>query len=145
MNNDTNNQEYGTMHPFKSAVAAAMLAVLSAGAPARAQPAAPAPMPGMTMPGMTMPSGGGAAQGPMMAAMDKMSRDMAAAPVTGDADRDFTAMMIPHHQGAIDMARYELANGKDPAMRKLARDIVAAQEKEIAAMKGWQARHPGPR
>ena len=137
MKNDMNNQESGTMRCLKSAVAAALLAVLSAGAPAWAQPAAPAPMPGMAMPP-------GGAPGPMMAAMDKMSRDMAAAPVTGDADRDFTAMMIPHHQGAIDMARYELANGKDPALRKLARDIVAAQEKEIAAMKGWQAKHPGP-
>ena len=139
MNDDMNNQEYVTMHPFKSAVAAAMLAVLSAGAPVRAQSAAPAPMPGMAMPPV-----GGAAPGSMMTAMDKMSRDMAAAPMTGDADRDFTAMMIPHHQGAIDMARYELANGKDPALRRLARDIVAAQEKEIAAMKGWQAKHPGP-
>ena len=126
------------MHFLKFAVAAAMLAVMSAGASARAQSAVPAPMPGTVMPP-------GGAQGPMMSAMDKMSRDMAAAPITGDADRDFTAMMIPHHQGAIDMARYELANGKDPALRKLARDIVAAQEKEIAAMKGWQARHPGPR
>ena len=127
------------MHRFKSALAAGILAVLSIGAPARAQQATPAPMPGMASGGNT------AAPGPMMSAMDKMSKDMAAAPMTGDADRDFTAMMIPHHQGAIDMARYELANGKDPAMRKLARDIVAAQDKEIAAMKGWQARHPGPR
>ncbi len=126
------------MHRPKSALAAGMLAVLSIVAPARAQQTTPAPMPGMA-------SGGNAvAPGPMMSAMDRMSRDMAAAPMTGDADKDFTAMMIPHHQGAIDMARYELANGKDPAMRKLARDIVAAQEKEIAAMKGWQAKHPGP-
>ena len=113
----------------------------STGAPARAQQASPAPMPGMAMP----PGGNAAAPSPMMPAMDKMSRDMAAAPVTGDADRDFTAMMIPHHQGAIDMARYELANGKDPALRKLARDIIAAQDREIAAMKAWQAKHPGPR
>ncbi len=126
-------------HCFKSTLAAGMLAILSTGAPARAQQA-PAPMPGMAMPS----GSAGAARGPMMEAMDKMSRDMAAAPVTGDADRDFVAMMIPHHQGAIDMARYELTNGKDPAMRKLARDIVAAQDKEIAAMKAWQAKHSGP-
>ena len=81
----------------------------------------------------------------MMAAMDRMSKDMAAVPMTDDSDRDFVAMMMPHHQGAIDMARYELANGKDPAMRKLARDVVAAQEKEIAEMKAWQAKHPSPR
>lgn len=51
-------------------------------------------------------------------------------------------MMIPHHQGAVDMARFELAQGKDPAMRKLAREIIAAQQKEIAQMKRWQAAHP---
>ena len=127
-------------------LAVATLAVLAIGSPAPAQQATPAPMrpmPGMAMP---MPSGGGTpAEGTMMAAMDKMSKDMAAAPMTGDADKDFVAMMIPHHQGAIDMARFELANGKDPALRKLAQDVVAAQEKEIAEMKGWQARQPGPR
>ncbi len=129
-----------------TALAVATLAVLAIGSPAPAQQATPAPMkpmPGMAMP---MPSGGGTpAEGAMMAAMDRMSKDMAAAPMTGDADRDFVAMMIPHHQGAIDMARFELANGKDPALRKLAQDVVAAQEKEIAEMKGWQARQPGPR
>jgi hypothetical protein len=80
----------------------------------------------------------------MMAGMEKMSRDMANAPMTGNADRDFVAMMIPHHQGAIDMARVQLRDGKDPALRRLATEIVAAQEKEIAMMKQWQAAHPAP-
>jgi len=62
-------------------------------------------------------------------------------PPTGDADWDFTLMMIPHHQGAIDMARIELQYGKDPELRKLAGDIIAAQEKEIAILKQWQQRH----
>ena len=75
----------------------------------------------------------------MMASMRTMSETMAAVPMTGDADRDFVAMMIPHHQGAIDMARFELAHGKDPAMRRLARAIIAAQTTEIATMTGWQA------
>jgi len=129
-----------------TALAVATLTVLAIRSPASAQQATLAPMkpmPGMVMP---MPSGGGTpAEGAMMAAMDKMSKDMAATPITGDADRDFVAMMIPHHQGAIDMARFELANGKDPALRKLAQDVVAAQEKEIAEMKGWQTQQPGPR
>jgi uncharacterized protein (DUF305 family) len=56
---------------------------------------------------------------------------------TGNADIDFVLMMIPHHQGAIDMAKLELEYGKNPEMRQLATDIVAAQEKEIAAMKAW--------
>ncbi len=74
----------------------------------------------------------------MMSAMEKMSQTMAAVPMTGNADHDFVAMMIPHHQGAIDMARFELANGKDPAMRKLAEAIVSAQENEINEMQAWQ-------
>lgn len=82
----------------------------------------------------------GTSQG-MMAGMAKMNRDMASVPMTGDADRDFAAMMIPHHQGAIDMARVELQEGKDPAMRRLAKQVVEAQEKEIVIMKRWQNAH----
>ncbi len=58
-----------------------------------------------------------------------------------DADRDFIAGMVPHHQGAIDMAKVELQYGKDPPLRKLAHGIVAAQQKETAFMKAWQAKH----
>jgi uncharacterized protein (DUF305 family) len=74
-------------------------------------------------------------------AMKKMDQAMMAPP-SGDADRDFVTMMIPHHQGAIDMARIELQYGKDPTLRRLAQSIVAAQEKEIALMRKWQASHP---
>lgn len=63
------------------------------------------------------------------------------APYTGNADQDFAAQMIAHHQGAVSMARVELEYGKDPEMRKLARDIIKAQKKEIAFMKKWQDKH----
>jgi uncharacterized protein (DUF305 family) len=70
---------------------------------------------------------------------------MAAQPETGNTDQDFVAMMIPHHQGAIDMARAELATGKDPDLRKLAEDIVKAQEREIQQMRDWQKKNPATR
>ena len=69
----------------------------------------------------------------------KMHRDMDIR-FTGDADRDFAAAMIPHHQGAIDMARIQLQYGKDPAMRKMAEEIIAAQEKEIATLRAFLAK-----
>lgn len=72
----------------------------------------------------------------MDAKMKTMDTGMAA-PMTGSVDRDFATMMIPHHQGAVDMAQGELSYGKDPAMRKLARQIIAAQKTEIALMQRW--------
>jgi hypothetical protein len=68
------------------------------------------------------------------AAMAKMMNDMAARP-TDDIDRDFVAMMVPHHQGAIDMAVLELRYGKNEQLRRIAQEIVVDQTGEIAAMK----------
>jgi uncharacterized protein (DUF305 family) len=73
----------------------------------------------------------------MNVSMKHMDRDMAAAPMSGDIDQDFAAMMIPHHQGAIDMAKAELSYGKDPVMRRLAQEIIVDQESEIDAMQLW--------
>jgi hypothetical protein len=67
-------------------------------------------------------------------AMAKMMRDMAAAP-SGDIDRDFVNMMVPHHQGAIDMAVLVLRYGHNEKIRRLAQEIIVDQQQEIAAMR----------
>jgi uncharacterized protein (DUF305 family) len=67
------------------------------------------------------------------AAMDKMMAGMNVKP-TGDVDVDFAAMMIPHHQGAIDMALAELRYGKNEQLRRIAQEIIVDQQQEIAAM-----------
>jgi uncharacterized protein (DUF305 family) len=68
------------------------------------------------------------------AAMSKMMADMTIKP-TGDVDRDFVAMMVPHHQGAVDMAKTELKYGHNEQLRRLAREIVAMQQHEITVMR----------
>jgi uncharacterized protein (DUF305 family) len=83
-------------------------------------------------------------------ALRVMHRDMHNAPRTGDPDRDFVTLMIPHHQGAIDMAKAHLLSGTDPQMRRLAQEIITDQQSEMALMHLWlQQRaalsaHPGP-
>jgi uncharacterized protein (DUF305 family) len=68
------------------------------------------------------------------AAMNKMMADMAVTP-TGDIDHDFVAMMVPHHQGAIDMAEAVLRYGRNETIRRLAQEIIVTQQQEIAAMR----------
>ena len=63
-------------------------------------------------------------------------------PLTSNADRDFVMSLIPHHQGAIDMARIQLLYGNDPELRELANTIIAAQEKEMTLLREWLAKHP---
>ena len=73
------------------------------------------------------------------AANDKMHAGMNI-PFTGNADVDFAKGMLPHHQGAVEMAKIVLQHGKDPALKKLARDIIKAQDKEITFMNRWLAK-----
>jgi uncharacterized protein (DUF305 family) len=79
--------------------------------------------------------------GPAMErAMQHMQQGMSGG-MSGDPDVDFARMMIPHHQGAIDMARAQLEHGKDPQLRQMAQEIIQAQEHEIATLKEWLAQH----
>jgi uncharacterized protein (DUF305 family) len=73
--------------------------------------------------------------GEMEAGMQAMTRNMHAPGFTGNPDVDFLAMMIPHHQGAVEMARLALIYGKDPLTRRIAEEIIASQTVEIGAMK----------
>src|SRR5258705_7852401 len=73
--------------------------------------------------------------------MSVMHKGMNSAPHTGDPDRDFVTMMIPHHQGAIDMAKAILLYGKDPQLRRLAQEIITDQQSEIQLMQLWLKQH----
>lgn len=81
-----------------------------------------------------------AASAPQNAFNDAMTKAMMSMhmamnqPYSGDPDHDFASMMIPHHQGAIDMAQLELRYGKDPRLRRLAEEIIVTQQQEIAVM-----------
>jgi uncharacterized protein (DUF305 family) len=76
-----------------------------------------------------------------MEAADRMHAAMAGVEYTGDPDIDFARGMIPHHQAAIDMARVVIEHGEDPEMRRLAEEIIEAQEREIAELEDWLAEH----
>jgi uncharacterized protein (DUF305 family) len=127
----------------------ALAAALTAASPASAQAPQHDGVPGHgAMPGHeamqhgTMPAGTTPGHQDTAAAMERMNHDMMAAPMTGNPDQDFVAMMTPHHQGAIDMARIYLRDGRDPALRRMAQRIIADQEREIREFRVWQAKHP---
>lgn len=88
-----------------------------------------------------MASNGAAATREFKAASARMMRANKSVPFTGDADVDFRTHMIPHHQGAIDMARVALRHARSPWTRQIAQAIITAQEQEIYKFRGWLARH----
>lgn len=108
-------------------IAAALIAL-----PAFAQTEAPVPSPAAPAPAN--------ADEAFSQAMQKMHGAMMTEP-TGDADVDFARGMIPHHQGAIDMARIQLEFGDDPELRRMAEEIISAQEAEIARLQDWLQRN----
>ena len=91
---------------------------------------------------MNMPmSTNSAMQQELMQGMNQMNQDMMAAAQYKDPDVAFAAGMLPHHIGAVKMAEVELKYGKDPEMRKLAEDIINAQQAEIEQMQKWLKAH----
>jgi Domain of unknown function (DUF305) len=81
----------------------------------------------------------------LVASMDKMHMAMGAIERSGNSDIDFVRLMLPHHQGAIDMAKTQLLYGKDPQMRRLAQEIITDQQLEIELMQRWlKQRQPAP-
>ncbi len=127
-----------TLNPFKAVCLVPLTALWLASAPAQAQ-TAPAMAPSASMPMGQMQKG---AAGPrnmresMMMGMDGMQR----MPMSGDTDKDFAMMMRMHHQQALNMAEMELANGKSPEMKAMAKQIIVAQKKEIAQFDKWLAK-----
>lgn len=120
------------------------LATLAAAALLLAAPVALAQTAQPAQPGA--PGGGAMAQHrpEMRQAMQKMNRDMTGAPMTGNPDRDFASMLMPHHQGAFDMSRAYLQEGKDPELRRMAEKAIQDQEKEVRELREWMAKHPAP-
>jgi uncharacterized protein (DUF305 family) len=76
-------------------------------------------------------------------AMSVMHKGMHSAGYTGEPDHDFVTMMIPHHQGAIDMAKALLLYGKDQQLKRLAQEIIADQQNEVQLMQLWLTKRPG--
>ena len=118
------------------ALAAASLAPLAQAQPAKPQSSAAMPM--------TAASGMSGGAMDMKSMMKENNDKMGSMAMTGNQDVDFAMMMKLHHQGAIDMAEAELKNGKEPQMKKMAKDIIAAQKKEIAQFDKFLASHAKP-
>uniref|UniRef100_UPI003F50531B CopM family metallochaperone n=1 Tax=Caballeronia sp. LjRoot34 TaxID=3342325 RepID=UPI003F50531B len=124
------------------AAAFAVSIVLSMSAASAQTPASSASMAGMDMSAASGNQGDSASTKEFQAADHSMMSGMSGVEYTGDADHDFVSHMIPHHEGAVAMAKVELKYGKDAKLRALAKEIIASQDKEIAFMKRWLATHP---
>lgn len=124
------------------AAGAAAVRVASPAPVLAGQNASPMPMESGTRSGgmmhpRAMPSPKSQADRAYMAAMMQMHNGMMRGMLTGDADHDFLVLMIPHHQAAVGMAQSELQYGRDPKVRTLAQNIIAAQRSEIRQMESW--------
>ncbi len=122
----------------KTIMAVALVALMGAAGYAFKQTAESADMPNMDHSATVTANGTDSTKGyeTVMAVMMKGMMQ----PMTGKSELDFVQGMLPHHQGAIDMAKVVLQFGKDPEIKKLAENVVKAQQGEIAVMKDWLAK-----
>jgi len=117
----------------------APLAALSLASAAALAQTTPSTAPSASLPQANMPMGAGGPRD-MKASMMMGMEGMQKMPMSGDTDKDFAMMMKMHHQQALNMAEMELAQGKSPEMKAMARRIITAQKKEIAQFDRWLAK-----
>ena len=130
--------KHDTNKSIRALCLASVTALCLASAAAQAQ-TAPSAVPSASMYPEHMQKGTGASNDmkqSMMTSMDSMQKMQ----MSGDTDKDFAMMMKMHHQQGVEMAQMELAHGKSPAMKAMARQIIAAQKKEIAQLEQWLAK-----
>jgi len=96
----------------------------------------------LTLTGHTAASDADPSWSALMGSMTKMHVAMSAVKPSGNSEVDFVALMLPHHQAAIDMAKSELLNGTDPQIRRLAQEIITDQQSEIELMQLWLRQNP---
>ena len=125
---------------MKTLLSGLFVALLLAGSASRAQPSGHHGMTSEPPPPFVASTAKPFAQ-LMDDAMAVMDYGMRAAPMNGEPDHDFVTMMIPHHQGAVDMAKALLLRTHDPELRNLAQGIITEQQNEIRLMQSWLARH----
>jgi hypothetical protein len=132
-----------TMKSSQVLLAAAALLFATSFSNAFAQGAAASDsMAGMDMSAHAQTESNSPSTAALQSADHSMMTRMSSVGYTGDTDHDFVAHMIPHHEGAVAMAKVELKYGKDAKLRALAKEIITSQDKEIAFMKQWLAAHP---
>ena len=130
--------KYKVINPLKALFLVPLAVLCLVSAPAQAQ-TPPAPGASASMPQGHMQQGNSGSEEmkhAMMMGMDNMQK----MPLSGKTDQDFATMMKMHHQQGVDMAKIELAQGKSPVMKAMARQIITAQQKEIVRFDQWLAK-----
>ena len=131
---------YAIPQPVRTLCLTTIAALMLTSSTVQAQPAMPTPMPAdISEPKAGMHDGmmgSSHMKQSMKAGMDGMQQMQS----SGDTDKDFAMMMKVHHQQALDMAEMELAHGKSPELKAMAKNIISAQKKEIAQLDRWLAK-----